>query len=169
MLNLNIPEIIWEEAILVSQTSGFGGQAASWKWVADDGRLFFTWTNEEGEFKYIIGDRSLRSGLLYADGSFFESGNPPTVDSAHLSQLTTAHNGFLTFAVEYGVILSIIDVSFFLYALRIGIKKGDEAGNVLVALLSLLLIQNLTNDLIYAPDTSLYFWLTTCILISLKE
>ena len=169
MLNLNIPEIIWEESILVSQTSGFGGQAASWKWVADDGRLFFTWTNEEGEFKYIIGDRSLRSGLLYADESFFESGSPPTVDSAHLSQLTTAHNGFLTFAVEYGVILSIIVVSFFLYALRIGIKKGDEAGNVLVTLLSLLLIQNLSNDLIYAPDTALYFWLTTGILISLKE
>ena len=125
--------------------------------------------SEEGEFKYLVGDRSLRSGLLYADGSFFESGSPPTVDSAHLSQLTTAHNGFLTFAVEYGIILSIVVLSFFLYGLNIGINKGDEVGNVMVTLLSLLLIQNLTNDLIYAPDTALYFWLTTGILISLKE
>ncbi len=169
ILNLNIPEIIWEESNLVSLTSGFGGQAASWKWIADDGRLFFTWTNEEGEFKYLVGDRSLRSGLLYAGDSFFESGSPPTVDSAHLSQMTTAHNGFLTFAVEYGVILSIIVLSFFLYALKIGIKKGDEVGSILTTLLSLLLIQNLTNDLIYAPDTALYFWITTGILISLKE
>ena len=169
ILNLNIPEIIWEESNLVSLTSGFEGQVASWKWIADDGRLFFTWTNEEGEFKYLVGDRSLRSGLLYADGSFFESGSPPTVDSAHLSQLTTAHNGFLTFAVEYGIILSIVVLSFFLYGLKIGMNKGDEVANVLITLLSLLLIQNLTNDLIYAPDTAVYFWLTTSILISLKE
>jgi len=169
LLKLKVPEIIWEEAVLVSLTSGFDKQTASWKWVADDGRLFFTWTNDVGEFKYLIGDRSLRSGLLYADEAFFSSGSPPTVDSAHLSQLTTSHNGFLTYAVEYGLFLSIILFCFFLYSIRIGVTHISNESNLLVTLMSFLLIQNFTNDLIYAPDTAIYIWLIVGMLFSLER
>ena len=82
------------------------------------------------------------------------------------------HNSASAFALDLGV---IVDTDFFSVTgnrnngLKIGMNKGDEVANVLITLLSLLLIQNLTNDLIYAPDTAVYFWLTTSILISLKE
>ena len=140
ILNLKVPEIIWEEAVLISLTSGFDGKIASWKWIADDGRLFFSWSNNVGEFKNLIGDRSLRSGLLYASDSYFTSGEAPTVDSAHLSQLTTAHNGFLTFAVEYGLVLSLVLFVFFIYSIRLGIKSKTKEGNLLSTLLCFLLI-----------------------------
>ena len=169
ILNLKVPEIIWEEAVLISLTSGFDGQIASWKWIADDGRLFFSWSNNVGEFKNLIGDRSLRSGLLYASDSYFTSGEAPTVDSAHLSQLTTAHNGFLTFAVEYGLVLSLVLFVFFIYSIRLGIKSKTDEGNLLSTLLCFLLIQNFTNDLIYAPDIAIYIWLILGILVSYKE
>ena len=71
--------------------------------------------------------------------------------------------------VKYAVALNSGTDALTLSLHLLGIKKGDEVGNVLATLLSLLLIQNITNDLIYAPDTALYFWLTTGILISLKE
>ena len=169
LLKLKVPEIIWEEAVLVSSTSGFDGQTASWKWIADDGRLFFSWTNTVGEFKYLIGDRSLRSGLLYADDAFLSSGSPPTVDSAHLSQLTTSHNGFLTYAVEYGLVLSVILFCFFLYSIRIGVSNISNESSLLVAMMTFLLIQNFTNDLIYAPDIAIYIWLVVGMLFSLEK
>ena len=169
LLKLKVPEIIWEEAVLVSSTSGFDEGTASWKWIADDGRLFFSWTNEVGEFKYLIGDRSLRSGLLYADDAFFTSGSPPTVDSAHLSQLTTSHNGFLTYAVEYGLVLSITLFCFFLYAIRIGASHTSRESSLLVTMMTFLLIQNFTNDLIYAPDIAIYIWLVVGMLFSLEK
>ena len=168
-LYLKVPEIIWEEAVLVSLTSGFDGQIASWKWIADDGRLFFSWANSVGEFKYLIGDRSLRSGLLYANDSYFASGDAPTVDSAHLSQLTTSHNGFLTFAVEYGLVLSLLLFAFFIFSIRIGIKSKTDESNLLVTLMCFIILQNFTNDLIYAPDVALYIWIIVGVLYSLRK
>ena len=168
-LHLKVPEIIWEEAVLVSLTSGFNGQTASWKWIADDGRLFFSWANSSGEFKNLIGDRSLRSGLLYADDSYFSSGDAPTVDSAHLSQLTTAHNGFLTFAVEYGLVLSVLLFAFFIYSIRIGVTSKSDESNLLVTLMCFLILQNFTNDLIYAPDIAIYIWIIVGVLHSLRK
>ena len=43
----------------------------------------------------VLGDKSLRSGvLIQRNGKIFNT-KPPIVDPSFLSQLTTAHNGFL--------------------------------------------------------------------------
>ena len=49
---------------MISNTSAFGGDTQSWKVDIDDGRLFFNWTNADGEYVYQLGDKSLRSGVL---------------------------------------------------------------------------------------------------------
>ena len=55
-----------------------------------------------------IGDKSLRSGVLIQKNGKISNTSPPIVDPSFLSQLTTAHNGYLTFAVEYGLFISIL-------------------------------------------------------------
>ena len=169
LLELKIPEIIWNEAILVSSSSTFNGQVQSWKWKIDDGRLFFEWTDSNGVYIGQVGDRSLRSGLLFANNSYFYSGNPPSVDVAHLSQLTTAHNGFLTLGVEYGFIFSLILFLYFAYSIKIGVSHGTTESFLFVAAMLLLLVHNFSNDLIYAPDTSIYMWLISSVLYSFQE
>ena len=71
---------------------------------------FFYWTNEEGVFLQdnVIGDKSLRSGILIQKNGKIIKSSSPIVDPSFLSQLTTAHNGYLTFAVEYGLLISIL-------------------------------------------------------------
>ena len=75
-----------------------------------DGRLFFYWADSEGGFlnTNYIGDKSLRSGLLIQQNGKISNTSPPIVDPSFLSQLTTAHNGYLTFSVEFGLLFSIL-------------------------------------------------------------
>ena len=35
----------------------------------------------------------------------YSNTSPPIVDPSFLSQLTTAHNGYLTFSVEFGIFI----------------------------------------------------------------
>ena len=110
ILNLSFPEIPWETNTLISNTSIFNDQIQSWKIDIDDGRIFFSWTNDEGVYlaDNIIGDKSLRSGILTSKNGFISNQSSPIVDPSFLSQLTTAHNGYLTFSVEFGVIISVL-------------------------------------------------------------
>ena len=119
IIHLSIPEIPWETQTLISNTSAFTGETQSWKVDIDDGRLFFSWTNSDGEYVNQLGDKSLRSGVLVQKNGKISNTSPPIVDPSFLSQLTTAHNGYLTFSVEFGIFISILFYSvFFIFILK---------------------------------------------------
>ena len=63
-------------------------------------------THSKSDVK-IIGDKSLRSGILTSKKGLISNQSSPIVDPSFLSQLTTAHNGYLTFAVEYLFVLQL--------------------------------------------------------------
>jgi len=159
IIELSFPEIPWETNTLISNTSVFDGQTQSWRIDIDDGRLFFRWTNEEGVFveENTIGDKSLRSGILIQKNGKIENSSSPIVDPSYLSQLTTAHNGYLTFTVEYGLLISLLFFGVIFRAVIILLKKlNDENIFIYLGLLGFL-IQNVTNDMIYSPDVFLLF------------
>ena len=159
ILSLSFPEIPWERQTLISNTSILDGQVQSWKLEIDDGRLFFYWADEEGVFleANTIGDKSLRSGVMIQQDGKISNTNPPIVDPSFLSQLTTAHNGFLTFSVEYGLIISI----FFHLIIGTALLKVTffiDNENIFPYLAMLMfLIQNITNDMMYSPDMIVLF------------
>ena len=167
VLKLSFPEIPWERQTLISNTSITDGQVQSWKLEIDDGRLFFYWADEEGVFleTNTIGDKSLRSGVMVQQDGKISNTNPPIVDPSFLSQLTTAHNGYLTFSVEYGLIISI------LFHLIIGIaifKVSFFVNNENIfpyLAIWMFLIQNITNDMIYSPDMMVLFVISIGIFI----
>ena len=168
ILELSFPEIPWETNTLISSTSTLDGNKQSWRVDIDDGRLFFTWADQEGVFinENTIGDKSLRSGILVQQDGKISSTSSPIVDPSYLSQLTTAHNGYLTFAVEYGLLVSIIFfgiiIKFIIY-----LFQNLNNQNLFIALgLIAFLIQNITNDMIYSPDAFLMFNLFFSILYS---
>ena len=157
IIQLSIPEIPWETQTLISNTSAFTGETQSWKVDIDDGRLFFSWTNSDGEYVNQLGDKSLRSGVLVQKNGKISSEQPPLASSSYLSQLTTAHNGYLTFFVEYGLLQGLI---FFIILIFLVFNKSNIINdNQLILIFSLLyfLIHNITNDLIYSPDAIIFF------------
>ena len=157
IIHLSIPEIPWETQTLISNTSAFTGETQSWKVDIDDGRLFFSWTNSDGEYVNQLGDKSLRSGVLVQKNGKISSEQPPLASSSYLSQLTTAHNGYLTFFVEYGLLQGLI---FFIILIFLVFNKSNIINdNQLILIFSLLyfLIHNITNDLIYSPDAIIFF------------
>ena len=157
IIQLSIPEIPWETQTLISNTSAFTGETQSWKVDIDDGRLFFSWTNSDGEYVNQLGDKSLRSGVLVQKNGKISSEQPPLASSSYLSQLTTAHNGYLTFFVEYGLLQGLI---FFIVLIFLVFNKSNIINdNQLILIFSLLyfLIHNITNDLIYSPDAIIFF------------
>ena len=160
ILEVSFPEIPWETQTLFSNTSTLSGGKQSWKVDIDDGRLFLSWTNADGEYVNQVGDMSLRSGVLIQKNGMLSNEQPPIVSSSFLSQLTTAHNGYLTFFVEYGLFRGII---FFIPIVYLVIKKFNFKKNdpLLFLNISLLyfLIHNITNDLIYSPDSIILFML----------
>ena len=171
ILNLSFPEIPWETNTLISNTSIFNDQIQSWKIDIDDGRIFFSWTNDEGVYlaDNIIGDKSLRSGILTSKNGLISNQSSPIVDPSFLSQLTTAHNGYLTFAVEYGLLLAS------LFYLVIGIfmfkifKNKSNDHNLLFLCLLAFLIQNITNDMLYSADVFILFNLVLSIMFYLSK
>ena len=157
IIQLSIPEIPWETQTLISNTSAFTGETQSWKVDIDDGRLFFSWTNSDGEYVNQLGDKSLRSGVLVQKNGKISSEQPPLASSSYLSQLTTAHNGYLTFFVEYGLLQGLI---FFIALIFLVFNKSNIINdNQLILIFALLyfLIHNITNDLIYSPDAIIFF------------
>ena len=154
ILKISVPEIPWDRQTLISNTSIINNQVQSWKLEVDDGRFFLYWANDEGVFieSNTIGDKSLRSGVLVQQNGKISNSKPPIVDPSFLSQLTTAHNGYLTFSVEFGVIISVLFYLIIFYSVikLLFFEKSDN----MFALLSvfMFLFQNLTNDMIYSPD-----------------
>ena len=108
--------------------SAFGGDTQSWKVDIDDGRLFFNWTNADGEYVYQLGDKSLRSGVLVQKNGKISNEQPPLASTSFLSQLTTAHNGYLTFFVEYGLLQGFIFfiILFYLVLNKYKLIKNEE-------------------------------------------
>lgn len=165
VLHLSFPEIPWQTQTLISNTSAFTGDTQSWKVDIDDGRLFFNWTNSDGEYVNQLGDKSLRSGVLVQKNGKIANEQPPLASSSYLSQLTTAHNGYLTFFVEYGLLQGLV---FFIILIFLVFNKFNSMNDEkLILIFSLLyfLIHNITNDLIYSPDSILFFM----ILLGIKE
>ena len=97
----------------------------------------------------------MRSGQLIADDGKFNT----IISEFSLSQfdeITTSHNGFLTMAVEYGLIIVLLILLLIFYSIFSNFKRAYD---IELALFLMLLTQNLTNDLVYAPDVAIYFWL----------
>jgi len=59
-------------------------------------------------------------------------------------------------AVEYGLFVVLIIVLSIFYLIY---DNFDSKNFFQIGLLLMFLLQNLSNDLIYAPDTSIYIWL----------
>jgi len=159
ILQVSLPEIPWQTHTLISNTSIFNNQIQSWKVDIDDGRIFFSWTDENGVFVQdnVIGDKSLRSGILIQKNGKISNAESPIVDPSFLSQLTTAHNGYLTFAVEYGLILSILIFATIFRFVLLLFQKIDDQSMILFLCLVSFFIQNFTNDMLYSADIFILF------------
>ncbi len=147
-------ETLFSQSSILRINEEFNDQ--SWKWSIIDGRMYFFWI-EDVTFGYsqFIGGQSLRSGKLISNNGGFDS----IVSDFTLSQydeITTSHNGFLTMAVEYGLFIVLI---IFLSIFYLIYDNFDNKNFFEIGLLLMFLLQNLSNDLIYAPDTSIYIWL----------
>ena len=166
-LELNLQSIPKGHETLFSQSSilrlneEFNDQ--SWKWSIIDGRMYFFWIeNVTSGYSNFVGGQSLRSGKLISKNGVFDS----VISDFSLSQydeITTSHNGFLTMSVEYGLFPVLIIIFLIAYSL---IKNFKRIFGFEIALLLMLIAQNLTNDLVYAPDVGIYFWLIPIYFIS---
>ena len=160
-MEISFPELPWEKQTLISNTSSKTNQHQSWRIDINDGRFFLRWADEEGAIKdsYVLGDKSLRSGILSQKEGLLISKDAPIVDPSFLSQLTTAHNGYLTFSVEFGLVWSIFLFSIFVYIFIKIYSNLDKQNYQLLIFLTLIifLITNLTNDMLYSPDIYLLF------------
>ena len=128
----------------------------SWKWSIIDGRMYFFWVENTIEgYSNFLGGQSLRSGKLISNNGKFDS----SISEFTLSQydeITTSHNGFLTMSVEYGILPVLIIVTGIFYFILRNLNKENRFE---IVIFLMLLTQNLSNDLIYAPDVAIYFWL----------
>ena len=106
-------------------------------------------------YSNFVGGMSMRSAELISDNGEFDS-KISEFSLGQYDEITTSHNGFLTMAVEYGLFPVIILFSCICYLTIINLKKDYKLESVLMIML---LMQNFTNDLIYAPDVAIYFWL----------
>ena len=161
IIEISFPELPWEKQTLISNTSKETNQHQSWRIDINDGRFFLRWADEEGSIKdsYVLGDKSLRSGILSQKEGTLISKDSPIVNPSFLSQLTTAHNGYLTFSVEFGLIWSIFLFSIIIYVLKSIYLKIEKQNYQILIFLTLIvfLITNLTNDMLYSPDIYLLF------------
>jgi hypothetical protein len=159
-LNLHLDNIPKGNETLFSQSSILKidekENNQSWKWSIVDGKMYFFWVDDiQSGYSNFLGGQSLRSGQLIADDGKFNT----IISEFSLSQfdeITTSHNGFLTMAVEYGLIIVLLILLLIFYSIFNNFKRAYD---IELALLFMLLTQNLTNDLIYAPDVAIYFWL----------
>ena len=160
----NIPkgnETLFSQSSILPEGGSVNNQ--SWKWSIIDGRMYFFWVEDVvSGYSNFLGGQSLRSGKLISEEGKFNS----AISEFTLSQydeITTSHNGFLTMSVEYGLLPVLIIVLGILYLV---FKYFKKQYNFEIVILLMLLTQNLTNDLIYAPDVAIYFWLIPIFLMS---
>jgi len=165
-LNLDLDNIPKGNETLFSQSSILKidekENNQSWKWSIVDGKMYFFWVEDiQSGYSNYLGGQSMRSGQLIADEGKFNS----IISQFSLSQfdeITTSHNGFLTMAVEYGLIVVLIILFLIFYSI---FKNFESTYDIELALFLMLFTQNLTNDLVYAPDVAIYFWLIPIFLI----
>ena len=147
-------ETLFSQSSIFRLNEEFNDQ--SWKWSIIDGRMYFFWIEEViSGYANFVGGQSLRSGKLISTDGNFDS----IISNFSLSQydeITTSHNGFLTMAVEYGLLIILLILFFIIYLI---IRNYNKENEIEVVLLFMLLTQNITNDLIYAPDVAIYFWI----------
>ena len=147
-------ETLFSQSSIFRLNEEFNDQ--SWKWSIIDGRMYFFWIEEViSGYANFVGGQSLRSGKLISTDGKFDS----IISNFSLSQydeITTSHNGFLTMAVEYGLLITLLILFFIIYFI---LKNYNKENEIEIALLFMLLTQNITNDLIYAPDVAIYFWI----------
>ena len=147
-------ETLFSQSSILRLNEEFNDQ--SWKWSIIDGRMYFFWIEEVvSGYANFVGGQSLRSGKLISTDGKFDS----IISNFSLSQydeITTSHNGFLTMAVEYGLFIILLILIFIIYLI---IKNYNKENELEVAVLFMFLTQNITNDLIYAPDVAIYFWI----------
>jgi len=153
----NIPkgnETIFSQSSILPTTDKVNNQ--SWKWSIIDGRMYFFWVSDVvSGYSNFLGGQSLRSGKLISENGKFNS----IISDFSLSQydeITTAHNGFLTLAVEYSLLLAIIIVTLITYLI---FKNFNKDNKLFLSITIALLAQNFSNDLIYSPDVAIYFWI----------
>ena len=147
-------ETLFSQSSILRLNEEFNDQ--SWRWSIIDGRMYFFWIEEViSGYSNFLGGQSLRSGKLISKDGKFDS----IISDFSLSQydeITTSHNGFLTMAVEYGLVLImliLIPVSYFI------IRNYNKDNQPEIVIFLMFLVQNLTNDLVYAPDVAIYFWI----------
>ena len=147
-------ETLFSQSSIFRLNEDFNDQ--SWKWSIIDGRMYFFWIeNVDFGYAHSLGGISLRSSKLIENNGMFDS----VISGFSISQydeITTSHNGFLTMSVEYGlfIVITIVLLTFYSIYKNFKIEYVFEIG-----LFLMLITQNLTNDLIYAPDVSIYFWI----------
>ena len=167
IINLDLQSIPKGHETLFSQSSilklneEFNDQ--SWKWSIIDGRMYFFWVEDVvSGYSNYLGGQSLRSGKLISNNGKFDS----SISQFSLSQydeITTSHNGFLTMSVEYGLFPVIVIVAGIIFLI---LKHFRKKYDLEIIILLMFLTQNFTNDLIYAPDVAIYFWLIPIFLLS---
>ena len=151
ILNLDLDNIPKGNETLFSQSSilkiNEKENNQSWKWSIVDGKMYFFWVDDiQSGYSNFLGGQSLRSGQLIADNGKFDT----IISEFSLSQfdeITTSHNGFLTMAVEYGLVIVLLIVLCVFYSI---FKNFKSSNAIELAILLMMITQNLTNDLIYA-------------------
>ena len=147
-------ETLFSQSSILRLNEDFNDQ--SWKWSIIDGRMYFFWI-EDVTFGYsdFLGGQSLRSGQLISNNGKFGS----IISDFNISQfdeITTSHSGFLTLSVEYGLVITLILLIFIVISFLANIHKINV---LMTGIFLMLFVQNFTNDLIYSPDVSIYFWI----------
>ena len=153
----NIPrgnETLFSQSSIIKNSDLINNQ--SWKWSIIDGRMYFFWIEDVANgYSNFLGGQSLRSGRLISENGQFSS----IISDFSLSQydeITTSHNGFLTMAVEYGLLPVLIIISSLILII---FKNLGHRNQLELSILFAFLTQNLTNDLVYSPDVAIYFWI----------
>ena len=160
----NIPrgnETLFSQSSIIKNSDLINNQ--SWKWSIIDGRMYFFWIEDVANgYSNFLGGQSLRSGRLISENGQFSS----IISDFSLSQydeITTSHNGFLTMAVEYGLLPVLVIISSLILII---FKNLGHRNQLELSILFAFLTQNLTNDLVYSPDVAIYFWIIPTYLMS---
>ena len=147
-------ETLFSQSSILNSSNIINNQ--SWKWSIVDGKMYFFWIeNVTSGYSNYLGGMSLRSEKLISDNGQFRS-ITSDFSLSQYDEITTSHNGFLTMAVEYG----LIPVAFIMIAVSYLIFRNFNYKNHFeISIILALITQNLTNDLIYSPDVAIYFWM----------
>ena len=147
-------ETLFSQSSILSSSKIINNQ--SWKWSILDGKMYFFWVEDViSGYSNYLGGMSLRSEKLISDNGQFRS-ITSDFSLSQYDEITTSHNGFLTMAVEYG----LIPVAFIMIVLSYLILRNfNYKYHFEISIMLALITQNLTNDLIYSPDVAIYFWM----------